>query len=171
MAAARGALRGVIHELRGTGLRRGWLRWRQKLGGVAQARQARVVGVIRTLGRVVGALRHRGLRIAMNAWLVAAADRAAALALLRRAASALFRHRGLRQAFNGFVVAAAERAAALLRRAGGALLHRQHHRGFTQWRAAARTHRGASLSTPSASAPPPASSTLGSCGAPWHSGG
>ena len=160
VAAARRRGSAARSELRGTGLRRGWLRWRQKLGAV-QARQARVVG-----DPHAGA---RGEALAVgcaspDAWLVAAAGRAAALALLRRAASALRRPPpGVQRIRRG-----GGRARGLL-----ALLPPAAP-SSTANTAASRSgvppcSQGGASAAAGASAPPPASSTLGSC-APSHSG-
>ena len=73
--------------------------------------------------------------MAMNAWVEGAADRAAAMALLGRAAAAL-RQRGLRMSVNAWVEAAEEsarrRAPQRLRLAGGA---RATRRALNSWRA------------------------------------
>ena len=47
-AAARGRLRGVIHELQGTGVRRAWRRWREQVGAV-RSRSTKMLRAVRTL--------------------------------------------------------------------------------------------------------------------------
>ena len=58
---AGGALRGVIHELQGTGVRRAWRRWR----GVATTEHQRRS----SLRRGAMAIKHRELRMSLNGWI------------------------------------------------------------------------------------------------------
>ena len=162
LVAERGALRGVIHELQGTGVRRAWLRWRG-VATVGLSKEQRIAGVVRSLrpqGRAMrralnswaphgrerallrragAAVYNRGLRAAMNTWAEFAAERRGALSLMSRAAAALT-NRGLRTAFNSWSTGAAERAAALerLRRSAMSLRYRGLRSAVNGWVEVAR---------------------------------
>ena len=162
VAAARGRLRGAIHELQGTGVRRALLRWRG-VATVGLSKEQRIAGVVRSLrpqGRAMrralnswaplgrqrallrragAAVYNRGLRAAVNTWAEFAAEREGALSLMTRAAAALT-NRGLRTAFTPWSTGAAERAAALerLRRSAVSLRYRGLRSAVNGWVEAAR---------------------------------
>ena len=174
VAAARGRLRGAIHELQGTGVRRAWLRWRG-VATVGLSKEQRIAGVVRSLrpqGRAMRralnswaplgrqrALRRRAGAAVYNRaraaqrwrrWAEFAAERRGALSLMSRAAAALT-NRGLRTAFNSWSTGAAERAAALerLRRSAVSLRYRGLRSAVNGWVEVARERaaRRAALAT------------------------
>ena len=114
LVAERGALRGVIHELQGTGVRRAWRRWR----GVATTEHQRRS----SLRRGAMAIKHRELRMALNGWIEGAEERRVALELMGRAGAALSQ-RGLRTAMNAWQAARREarKRAYRMARAAGAM--------------------------------------------------
>ena len=138
-AVANGTLRGAIHELQGSGLRRAWLRWRQWRGSRktklrAVRHWAALAARERLMRGALAALTLRSLRAALNTMAAAAAERLAAVQLMSKSATAL-RQRGLRAAYNGWLGAAAERAAALgqMSRAAAALRQRGLLKAFNGW--------------------------------------